>query len=143
MPGQSGMKASNLGFWITAAVLAWLGWIFLDMSGTAEAGSSTGKPGNASEFVSLVKSSPVPVMAQFYADWCGPCRAVEPVVADLTEELDGRARVVRLNVDEQQGLAASYNVRGIPTFVVFRNGKEVARQSGAISKARMKELLEL
>lgn len=143
MPGHSSMKASNLGVWITAAVLAWLGWIFLDMSGTAEAGSGTGKSGSASEFTSLVKSSPMPVMAEFYADWCGPCRAVEPVVADLKAEVEGRARVVRLNVDEEQGLAASYSVRSIPTFVVFKNGREVARQSGAISKARMKELLDL
>lgn len=131
------MKASNIGLWITCALLAWVGWMWLDMSTPAK--SSTG--GGSS--LAIVATSEVPVLVEFYADWCGPCRVVGPVVDALAVEVAGRAQVIRLDVDAQKQLAAEHGVRSIPTFIAFKNGREMARQSGAISKGMMLQMLGL
>jgi len=131
------MKASNIGLWIASAVVVWCAWILLDMSAPVTTG------GGSTASFSQVKNSPVPVLVEFYADWCGPCRAVAPVVEELSDELAGRAKVVRLNVDVEQALAAKYGIRGIPTFISFKDGREVSRQSGAIPKAAMLKMLGL
>lgn len=82
-----------------------------------------------------------PVLIEFYADWCGPCRTVGPVVDELARELQGKARVLRLNVDEHGDLAREYGVRGIPAFISLKNGKETSRQVGAIDKSTMRSML--
>lgn len=131
------MKSSNIGLWIAVAVIGWCGWILVDM---AEPLSSQGTGySNLSE----VKNSSVPVLVEFYADWCAPCRTVGPVVEELSREVAGRAKVVRLDVDAESDLAASHGIRSIPTFLAFKNGREVARESGAIPKARMLQMLGL
>ncbi len=130
------MKASNIGLWIAGAAMAWFGWIMMDMSRPAvPRGGSSSIPG--------LSTSTVPVLVEFYADWCGPCRSVGPVVEALSEEVSGRAKVVRLNVDAEPALASQHGVRGIPTFIAFKNGREVSRQSGAIPKAMMLQMLGL
>ncbi|MES2508102.1 MAG: thioredoxin [Verrucomicrobiota bacterium] len=131
------MKSSNIGLWIAGAAIAWCAWILLDM---AEPLSSQG---TSYSTLSEVKNSSVPVLVEFYADWCGPCRTVGPVVEELSHEVAGRAKVVRLDVDVESDLAASHGIRSIPTFIAFKNGREVARESGAISKARMLQMLGL
>lgn len=131
------MKASQIGLWVVIAVVAWCGWIVLDMTSPAKASSIP------SASLAEIKNSSLPVMVEFYADWCGPCRAVAPRVEEFSNEVAGKAKVMRLNVDEERGLAASYSVRSIPTFIVFKGGKEVSREMGAISKARMRELVGL
>jgi thioredoxin 1 len=93
--------------------------------------------------LAVLKTSDVPVLVEFYADWCGPCREVGPVVEALSTEVAGRAKVIRLDVDLQKQLADDHGVRSIPTFIAFKNGREVARQSGVISKARMRQMLGL
>jgi thioredoxin 1 len=82
-----------------------------------------------------------PVMVEFYAEWCGPCKEVGPVVEEFAREVAPTARVIRVNVDEDPKLGYDHGVRVIPTFLVFKDGKETARESGAIPKSRMRELL--
>jgi len=80
----------------------------------------------------LVASSELPVVADFWAPWCGPCRAMAPMFERAASELAGKARFVKVNVDEQQALAARYAVRAIPTLILFRDGAEVKRTSGVM-----------
>jgi thioredoxin 1 len=93
-------------------------------------------------FESEVLRAREPVLADFWAEWCGPCRLMHPIVEALAEEFDGRVRVVRINVDENPELAARYDVYAIPTFIIFRDGMEVDRLVGAISKSALKERVE-
>ena len=80
----------------------------------------------------LLASSELPVLVDFWAPWCGPCRAMAPMFAQAAGTLAGKARFVKVNVDEQQALATRYAIRAIPTLVLFRNGVEVKRSSGAM-----------
>lgn len=134
------MSTSQIGIWIIAAVLAWTGWIFLDMSRPVTKGSGSGRA-----IMAEYENSPVPVLVEFHAEWCGPCRSVGPVVEELAREVaaSGKAKVVRVDVDANRALAAKHGVRGIPAFIVFKNGREVARQTGAIPKSEMRRLLSL
>lgn len=76
--------------------------------------------------------SDLPLVVDFWAPWCGPCKAMAPVFERAAAEMGARARLVKINTDEQPGLAARFAIRGIPTFVIFRNGREMARTSGAM-----------
>jgi len=80
----------------------------------------------------LLASSELPVVVDFWAAWCGPCRAMAPMFEQAAGELAGKARFVKVNVDEQQALAQRYGIRAIPTLVLFRGGEEVRRHSGAM-----------
>lgn len=131
------MKGSNIGLWAVGASLAWVAWMLLDMSAPQRGG------GDSAASLELVKGSGSPVLVEFYADWCGACRSVAPTVEGLTRELAGEARVLRLNVDEEPKVAAHYGVRVLPTFIAFRQGQEIARQSGAIPKTTMRKMLGL
>lgn len=130
------MKSGNFSLIIIAAFLAWAGWIILDMS-SGNVSSST------SSSLSVVKTATVPVLVEFYADWCGPCKQVGPVVEALSNELGSKGRVVRINVDQQPAAASEHGIRGIPTFIAYRNGREIRRESGAIPKSLMLEMLGL
>ena len=81
-----------------------------------------------------------PVLVDFYADWCGPCNAMSPVIEELAKELEGKAKVGKINVDENSDIAVEYNVMSIPTLIVFKNGKEEKRLVGLRDK---EELLSL
>ena len=84
----------------------------------------------------------VPVLVDFWAPWCGPCRMVSPVVEQMGREYGGRLKVVKLNVDEAPAIAARYGVQGIPLLVVIKGGREVDRVVGAVPPARLREMLE-
>jgi thioredoxin 1 len=99
--------------------------------------------GVASGALAGLRSTTLPVLVEFYAEWCGPCRVVGPLVESLAEELRGRAMVLRVNVDNDTAAARDHGVRNIPTFIAFRNGRETAREVGAIPRARMLRLLGL
>jgi thioredoxin 1 len=81
-----------------------------------------------------VLQSERPTLVDFYADWCGPCHAVAPVLEELADELEGQANVVKVNVDESPDLASQYGVQAIPTFIVIRGGKATAKLVGIQSK---------
>jgi thioredoxin 2 len=84
------------------------------------------------EFAAVAERSPVPVLLDLWAPWCGPRRAVAPAVERVTRELAGRVKAVKVNVDESPGVAARFAARSIPTLLVLRDGAEVARQVGAL-----------
>jgi len=96
---------------------------------------------NAQNFDEEVTKSTVPVMIDFYADWCGPCKMLMPIVEELAGELEGKAKIVKLDVDASQDLAQKYGVMSIPTLVFVKNGEEVDRVTGAIPKDAIQEKL--
>ena len=91
-------------------------------------------------FEKEVLKSEKPVLVDFYADWCGPCNAMAPVIEELATELDGKAKVGKINVDNNPDIAVEYNVMSIPTLIIFKNGKEEKRLVGLRDK---EELLSL
>ena len=92
-------------------------------------------------FESEVLKSPVPVLLDFWATWCGPCRMVSPIVDEIAEESDGSYKVGKINVDEQPELAQHFRVMSIPTLVVVKNGKEVQRAVGLHAREQLEEML--
>ncbi|MFA6023728.1 MAG: thioredoxin [Candidatus Gracilibacteria bacterium] len=93
-------------------------------------------------FTDEVLSSKVPVLVDFFAEWCGPCKMIAPVVEELAHEYEGKAKVVKLNVDESMDTAQKYGVMSIPTLIFFKNGEEVDRSVGLMSKDAMGETLD-
>lgn len=82
-----------------------------------------------------------PVLIDFYATWCGPCKAMSPVVEAIGKEVQGQARVLKIDVDRNQALASQYNIRSVPTFMIFKNGKVVWHQPGGSDKLTIKNEL--
>lgn len=94
------------------------------------------------QFDELVLKSDLPVLVDFWAPWCGPCRMMTPVMEELAVELDGKAKVYKLNVDEQQATARAYEVQSIPTMIIFKGGEAAKQLVGARPKADLKKELE-
>lgn len=92
---------------------------------------------NSENFESEVLNANEKVLVDFYADWCGPCKMMAPVIEELAEELQGKAKVGKINVDESTDTAAQYDVMSIPTIIIFKNGKEVKRFIGVRDKQEL------
>jgi len=95
-----------------------------------------------SEFEQKVLQSDVPVVVDFWAPWCGPCRAVAPILEELAGEYDGKLTVAKVNVDDEQRWAGQYGIMAIPTMLVFKNGEIVQRILGAAPKPKLKQVFE-
>lgn len=96
---------------------------------------------NVGNFESDVLKSSVPVFADFWAEWCGPCRIIGPIIEELAGEFNGKVRFVKVNVDENQEIAEKYDIQAIPTLIVFRNGEPISRIVGAAPKNRYQSLI--
>ena len=86
-----------------------------------------------SSFNTIIKSG-TPVLVDFHADWCGPCKVLAPILKQVKEALGDAIKIVKIDVDKNQPLAAKYQVRGVPTMLLFKNGKQLWRQSGVLQK---------
>ena len=92
-------------------------------------------------FDRVIRESGLPVLVDFYADWCGPCRMMAPAVDELARTTGGHVLVAKLDTDASQKVAARFQIRGIPTVIVFRDGREVRRQSGVMPLATLREMV--
>ena len=95
-----------------------------------------------SNFETEVYQADVPVLVDFYADWCGPCKMMAPIVEGLAQGYDGKVKVGKLNIDDEMEIAQQYRVMSIPTFILFKDGKAVETSVGAMSKDELESKLQ-
>ena len=95
-----------------------------------------------SSFEADVLKSDLPVLVDYWAEWCGPCRMIAPVLDELAGTYKGKLQITKMNVDENRDIPAQFGIRGIPTLMIFKGGKLVKTQVGALSKAQMTALVD-
>ncbi len=93
------------------------------------------------KFDELIKS-PIPILVDFYAEWCGPCKSMKPVLEEVKKEIGESARIIKIDVDKFEALAVEYHIQTVPTFILFKNGENLWRQSGAIPGKVLKDIIK-
>ena len=91
-------------------------------------------------FTELIRSHK-PVLVDFYADWCGPCKSMEPVIKEIAKNVEGKTKVIKVNIDKNAETARTYSVQAVPTFILFQGGKILWRHAGMIDKASLLSVL--
>ncbi|WP_299781876.1 thioredoxin [uncultured Formosa sp.] len=94
-----------------------------------------------SRFSELIKQDK-PVLVDFFAEWCGPCKAMAPILKDVKESLGESVSIIKIDVDKNQELASKLNVRGVPTLVLYKSGKQIWRQSGVVQKSDLIQIIK-
>jgi len=97
---------------------------------------------NDKNFAAEVLQGDLPVLVDFWATWCGPCKSISPIVEGLAKEFEGRVKITKLNVDENPATPSQYGVRGIPTLILFKSGKIVDQIVGAVPKTKLVAMIE-
>jgi thioredoxin 1 len=93
-----------------------------------------------SKFKELINSD-LPVLVDFYATWCGPCKMMSPILEDVAAKMKGQVKIVKVDVDKNPNAAEAYQVRGVPTLILFKNGKQLWRQSGVVQANQLIQLI--
>ena len=91
-------------------------------------------------FSNIIKSD-IPVLVDFYADWCGPCKMLAPILKQVKDDLGNQVKIIKVDVDKNQELAGKFQVRGVPTMVLFKKGKQLWRQSGVLQKQQIVDVI--
>lgn len=94
------------------------------------------------KFESEVLGSETPILVDFWAEWCGPCRMIAPALEEIAGELEGKVKIAKLNIDESPNTPQKYGVRGIPTMMIFKGGELIATKVGAMPKSKLKSWIE-
>lgn len=94
------------------------------------------------KFEELINNTAEPVLVDFYATWCGPCKMMHPILENVKARVGNKARIVKIDVNEQQALAMKYQIQAVPTLMLFKGGKQVWRQSGVVQSNELVELIE-
>jgi thioredoxin 1 len=93
-------------------------------------------------FEQEVLQSPLPVIVDYWAEWCGPCKMIAPILDEISKEYEGRLKITKLNIDENQNTPPKYGIRGIPTLMLFKNGNVEATKVGALSKSQLTAFID-